>query len=91
MGCRLEFEYVAKGILFRKGRMKVTITKIFKVMVTGPNGGENHEPLTGSHLVELSVLAPSGNDVVAEDMKNFADQLKPLINLDKIDPRRQPI
>jgi mediator of RNA polymerase II transcription subunit 18 len=38
--------------------------------------------------VELSVLAPSGNDSVAEDMKNFSDQLKPLVNLDKYDLRR---
>ena len=29
--------------------------------------------------VELSVLAPSGNDAVGEDMKNFADQLRPLV------------
>ena len=30
--------------------------------------------------VELSVLAPSGNDAVGEDMKNFADQLRPLVS-----------
>lgn len=35
-----------------------------------------------------SVLAPHGNDAVADDMKNFAEQLKPLVALDKIDPRR---
>ena len=36
----------------------------------------------------MSVLAPSGNDSVAEDMKSFADQLQPLVLLDKFDPRR---
>ena len=25
---------------------------------------------------------------VADDMKNFSEQLKPLVNLDKVDPRR---
>ena len=30
-----------------------------------------------SHVVELSVLAPHGQDQVQEDMKNFAEQLKP--------------
>ena len=49
---------------------------------------DNLEGVTSSHLVELSVLAPSGNDAVAEDMKNFADQLKPLVMLDKFDLRR---
>lgn len=94
LGCRMEFEYVAKGFVFRKGRMKVTVSKIHKVAQgpPPPNGAppqEALEPLTGSHLVELSVLAPSGSDAVADDMKNFAEQLKPLVHMDKIDPRRQ--
>ena len=38
--------------------------------------------------VELSVLAPSGNDAVAEDMKSFAEQLRPLVMLDKIIARK---
>ena len=73
-----------KGFLFRKGRMKVTVSKILK---PNPAGGDG-EPMTGSHLVELSVLAPSGSVAVADDMKNFAEQLRPLVNLDKVDPRR---
>jgi len=84
LGCRLDFEYVAKGFLFRKGRIKVTVSKVFKI------GSQNEatEPLSSSHLVEMSVLAPSGNDAVAEDMKTFADQLQPLVILDKFDLRR---
>ena len=78
---RLEYEFICKGSIFRKGRIKVTVTKISKMM-------DNLEPLTASHLVELSVLAPSGNDAVGEDMKIFADQLKPLVMLDKFDLRR---
>ena len=101
LGFRLDFEFAAKGLIFRKGRMKITVSKIFKIVPVGPghpppppnaipNGqSEVLEPLSGSHLVELSVLAPSGSDAVAEDMKNFAEQLKPLVFLDKIDPRRQ--
>jgi len=85
LGCRLEFEYVAKGFLFRKGRIKVTVSKCFKP----GSQTENTEPISGSHLVEMSVLAPSGNDSVAEDMKTFADQLQPLVLLDKYEPRRQ--
>jgi len=81
LGCRLEYEFICKGSIFRKGRIKVTVTKISKMM-------DNLEPVTASHLVELSVLAPSGNDAVGEDMKIFADQLKPLVMLDKFDLRR---
>ena len=92
LGCRLEFEYIAKGFVFRKGRMKITVSKIHKIGQGPPNPNgppqEALEPLTASHLVELSVLAPSGSDAVADDMKNFAEQLKPLVQMDKIDPRR---
>lgn len=35
------------------------------------------EPVSTSHLVELSVVAPSGQEQIGEDMKNFAEQLKP--------------
>ena len=84
---RLEYEYISRGLIFRKGRIKVTVSKIYKLGSSGANT-DNLEGLTGSHLVELSVLAPSGNDAVAEDMKNFADQLKPLVMLDKFDLRR---
>lgn len=46
------------------------------------------EALTGSYLVELSLLAPSGQDAVADEMKVFADQLRPLVHLEKLDYRR---
>ena len=72
--------------------MKITVSKIHKIGQGPPNPNgppqEALEPLTVSHLVELSVLAPSGSDAVADDMKNFAEQLKPLVQMDKIDPRR---
>lgn len=38
---------------------------------------ENVEPMTGSFLVELSVVAPFGQDQLMEDMRNFSEQLKP--------------
>ena len=37
----------------------------------------NLEPITLSYLVELSVVAPTGQEQIGEDMKNFAEQLKP--------------
>lgn len=80
MGFRVDFEYITKGYMFRKGRMKVTVSKIFKV--------NSAEPISQSYLVELSVLAPTGQDAIAEDMRIFAEQLKPLVQLEKIDYKR---
>ncbi|XP_029155800.1 mediator of RNA polymerase II transcription subunit 18 [Nylanderia fulva] len=87
LGCKLDFEYVTRGYMFRKGRMKVTVSKIFKVN-QGKMPEGTSEMISQSYLVELSVLAPSGQDAIAEDMRVFAEQLRPLVQLEKIDYKR---
>ncbi|XP_077056316.1 mediator of RNA polymerase II transcription subunit 18 isoform X1 [Siphateles boraxobius] len=87
MGFRMDHEFVAKGQVFRRGAMKVVVSKLSRVLV--PGNTENTEPLSLSYLVELSVLAPAGQDTVSEDMRSFAEQLKPLVHLEKIDPKRR--
>ncbi|XP_034841508.1 mediator of RNA polymerase II transcription subunit 18 [Maniola hyperantus] len=84
LGCRIEYEYSVKGYMFRKGRMKITVAKVFKI----PQSSMAPEPISQSYLVELSVLAPTGQDAIGEDMRAFADQLRPLVQLDKIDYKR---
>ncbi|GAB6032613.1 Mediator of RNA polymerase II transcription subunit 18, variant 2 [Chamberlinius hualienensis] len=75
LGFKLDHEYVLKGYMFRKGRMKITVSKVFLMMQ--PSNTANLEALSDSYLVELSVVAPTGQDAVADDMKAFAEQLKP--------------
>lgn len=84
LGCRVDYEYINRGFLFRKGRMKITVSKIFKVKP----GDSFNEPISQSYLVELSVLAATGQEVIGDDMRIFAEQLKPLVQLDKIDFKR---
>lgn len=86
MGFKLDYEFVAKGYFFHKGRMKVTVSKLFKMLQPGITDGL--EPISLSCLVELSVVAPSGQEQIGDDMKNFAEQLKPLVLLEKVDHRR---
>lgn len=85
LGCRVDFEYVSQGFLFRKGRMKITVAKIFKII---PGKQNDSEPVCNSYLVELSVLAPNGQDAIGDEMRIFAEQLKPLVHLEKIDYKR---
>ncbi|XP_049814853.1 mediator of RNA polymerase II transcription subunit 18 isoform X2 [Schistocerca nitens] len=86
LGCRMDFEYIVRGYMFRKGRMKITVSKIFKV---GQGKTlESVEPMSQSYLVELSVLAPAGQEAIAEDMRSFAEQLRPLVQLEKLDYKR---
>merc|ERR1711860_72604 len=88
LGCRLDYEFVAKGLIFRKGHMKITVSKLSKILIHPGSGTESLNDLSQSNLVELSVLAPSGTTGIAEEMKAFAEQLRPLVMLDKIDGRR---
>lgn len=83
----MDHEFVTSGHIFRKGAMKVVVCNVSRVLV--PGNTENTERMSLSHLVELSVLAPAGQDTVSEDMRSFAEQLKPLIHLEKIDPSKQ--
>lgn len=96
MGFKLEFEFVLRGWMFRKGRMKILVFKIFKI-----NGGsgistnnlnpildDQLEPITQSHLVELSVIAPSYQTPITDEMKQFAEFLKPLVILENVDMRK---
>lgn len=96
MGFRLEFEFVLRGHMFRKGRMKVVVYKIYRInggsgILNGsiiPNLNDVLEPMTQSHLVELSVIAPTHQSSIAEEMKQFSDLLKPLVILENIDMRK---
>jgi len=82
LGCRREFDCVSKGFIFRKGRIKIVVAKFHRY--DSSKNAADLEPVTGSHYVEMSVVAPSGQDTVGDDMKLMADQLKPLIVLDKV-------
>ncbi|KAG8143188.1 hypothetical protein E2320_000453, partial [Naja naja] len=62
MGFRMDHEFVAKGHVFRKGIMKIVVYKIFRILL--PGNTDNIEPLSLSYLVELSVVAPAGQDMV---------------------------
>lgn len=86
MGFVLEYEYVVKGYMFQKGRLKITVSKIFQVLSSGNT--DVVDAFTGSNLVELSIVTAHCHDQIQDDIKNFADQLKPLVHLEKIDHKR---
>ncbi|KAF2360259.1 hypothetical protein FHG87_008987 [Trinorchestia longiramus] len=86
LGAKVDHEYVSKGYILRKGRIKVTVFKVFKV---GSGGGKDGlEGVTKSHVVELSALTTRVDETIATDIRILADQLKPLVNLQNLDYRR---
>lgn len=86
LGFRVEFEYVAQGWKFRKNRLRATVSKICKII--NPPNVDQLAPLSKSHLVEVSMIARTGDERAGTEVSAFSEQLKPLINLEKKDPRR---
>lgn len=87
LGFRLDYEFITQGWQFRKNRLRAKVTKILKIV--NPPNLDSVMPITKSHLVEVSTVSNSGDERAASEVQNFAEQLKPLVNLDKKDPRRQ--
>lgn len=86
LGFTIDFEFISQGWLFKKNRLKATVAKTCR-MVHPPNT-DQLTPITKSHLVEVSTISSSSNDQAANEVHSFAEQLKPLVSLDKIDPKR---
>ncbi len=47
------------------------------MLQSGNTDSSTLEAMSQSQLVELSVVAAPGQDQIGEDMKNFAEQLRP--------------
>jgi len=89
MGAKVDHEFVVKGYILSKGRIKVTVFKMFKVITSGALlNKDNLESISKSHVVELSALTTRMDEVIADDLKIMADQLRPLVNLQNTDYRR---
>lgn len=86
LGFTMDYEFVSQGWLFKKNRLKATVAKICRLV--NPLNAEQLVPLSKSHLVEVSTISSSGNEQAGNEIHSFSEQLKPLVNLDKIDPRR---
>lgn len=83
IGFRFDHELVLKGRLYRKGPMRIAVSKIFKVPMRGDI--TRIQPLTDSHLVELTANTAVQQDPLAEEMKAFAEHLKPMTVLARSD------
>ena len=56
----------------------VTVTVMIIVLQVHSSGNSDIvDTFTGSHLVELSIVTAHCHDQIQDDIKNFADQLKP--------------
>lgn len=78
IGFNLENELAIKGYLFHKGRLKIVVSKFYTLI------GGNNQAVTDSHFVEVSCVVPAGQESVADDVRRFADLLKPYVKMEKL-------
>ena len=62
LGFRADTEFLNKGYLYRKGRVKIVLSKLCKMKEPGRPEEQNLIPLTKSHFVEVSVTVLTGTE-----------------------------
>ncbi|XP_065058718.1 mediator of RNA polymerase II transcription subunit 18-like [Rhopilema esculentum] len=85
IGFRFDHELVLKGYCFRKGNMKIKVSKIYRVLSRGDVN--RIQPLTDSHLVEMTANSTVQQDTIAEEIKAFGEHLKPITVLERAEQR----
>lgn len=84
LGFVMDFDFISQGWHFQKNRLRVTVTKIFRIH---PTNVELSTPMTKSYLIEVSLISSAGNEQAPNEVQAFCEQLKPLVNMEKYDPR----
>ena len=69
--------------MYRKGRLKIVVSRICQMKEPGKT--EQTDPMSNSHFVEASIVVPTGSEDPSQELKILAEQLKPLVQLEKID------
>ncbi|XP_075261772.1 mediator of RNA polymerase II transcription subunit 18-like [Convolutriloba macropyga] len=102
LGFRLDFHVVTKGLVFIRNNIKVTLSRVYRVIPTVPDGSGNCDHLKETYsekelqlmsgdkfLVEATATHPLNvpQEQVGEELRAFVDHLKPLVMMEKIEHR----
>lgn len=87
LGFVMDFDFITQGWHFHKNRLRVTVKKIYRVH---PTNLDMSTPMSKSHLIEVSLISSAGVEQAPNEVQAFCEQLKPLVNLEKYDPRSGP-
>ena len=86
IGFQFDHETILRGYLFKKGHMRICVSRLHKIPEKGKF--QNAMQMTDSFLVELTLNTLVQQDSLCEEMKTFAEYLKPIVVLDKLDQKR---
>lgn len=82
LGFKYESEFVLKGYYFVKGHMRIIVSQVCRVI--NVNDPQSAQPISDSYLVEISLMTTVQQDTLAEEIKAFAELLKPFFKILKI-------
>ncbi|CAI5440013.1 unnamed protein product [Caenorhabditis angaria] len=87
LGLRMDYEYMAKGKLWTKGNIKIATNILSRTERPGQYDPASIKPVSDSVLVEISCALPESAEytMAAKQIRDFADQLMPLVCMEKVD------
>lgn len=101
LGCAMNFEFLADGRVYTKGRTKVMISKLTKSSTPGIYNQKTLSEVSNLALVEMSISLPESADFnavsaallsvlfglfqAAKELRSFADQLLPIVEMVKVE------
>ncbi|CAJ0944613.1 unnamed protein product, partial [Mesorhabditis belari] len=87
LGLRMEYEYITEGKVYTCGKIKIVLNKLKKCESPGRYDVSHVKPFTNAVLVEVSTALPDGVEYMqeAKQLRAFADQLLPLVKMEKIE------
>ncbi|CZR14431.1 Mediator of RNA polymerase II transcription subunit 18 [Caenorhabditis elegans] len=87
LGLRMDYEYMTQGKLWTKGNIKILHSILTSTSRAGTYDSNSIKSVSDSALVEISISLPESAEYMpaAKSLRDFADQLMPLVNMEKVD------
>lgn len=83
LGFQVQYDVQLRGKLYRKGNIKIIVAKILSKF-----DQNKYKAASSSHLVEISAPATARDETVSSELKIFAQSLRPIVHLDKVDNKK---
>uniref|UniRef100_A0A1I7TD39 Mediator of RNA polymerase II transcription subunit 18 n=1 Tax=Caenorhabditis tropicalis TaxID=1561998 RepID=A0A1I7TD39_9PELO len=87
LGLRMDYEYITQGKLWTKGNIKILHSTLTRTLRAGTYDSNSLKSMSDSALVEISISLPESAEYLpaAKSLRDFADQLMPLVHMEKVD------
>ncbi|CAI2322075.1 unnamed protein product [Caenorhabditis sp. 36 PRJEB53466] len=87
LGLRMDYEWMSQGKLWTKSNIKIVHSNLTRTVRPGFYDSSSIKLVSDSSLVEISISLPESVEYMpaAKTLRDFADQLMPLVSMEKVD------